>query len=171
MTPALPDNANTDGKRAQRIVEAMMAEDAFSRWLGIEVVAIEPGSATLKMTVRPEMVNGFDLCHGGITFSLADSAFAFASNGRGRLALALDANIAFPARVVPDDVLTARAEEVSVTNRTGVYTVAVTNQEGNVVAVLRGTVYRTSVEYGDDGAFVASDRDPAERRSKNQRRS
>lgn len=142
-----------DDERARRIVDGMLARDAFSRWLGIRVLRVEAGRAEIEMTVRAEMVNGFEMCHGGITFSFADSAFAFASNGRGRLALALDAGISLTARVMPGDVLAARAEEVSVTNRIGVYNVTVTNQHDAVVGAFRGTVYRTHREYAPDGAL------------------
>ncbi|QXD16254.1 hydroxyphenylacetyl-CoA thioesterase PaaI [Rhodocaloribacter litoris] len=129
--------------RAERIVAQMMARDAFSRWLGIEVLAVAPGRARLRMTVREEMLNGFAVAHGGVTYALADSALAFASNTRGRVALALENSIFYPAPVHAGDVLTAVAEEISAANRVAAYDVTVTRADGTKVAVFRGTVYRT----------------------------
>lgn len=121
----------------------MMAEDAFSQWLGIEVVDIKPGYAKLEMQVRPEMVNGFNVAHGGIAFSLADSALAFASNSYGRVALALGNNISFTKKVAPGDRLTATTEELSLGRRIAVYNINVMNQDDKKVALFRGTVFRT----------------------------
>jgi acyl-CoA thioesterase len=134
-------------KLALRVVDRMLEKDEFSKWLGIEVIKITPGYAELKMVIRKEMLNGFHTCHGGITFSLADSALAFASNNHGRIAVALEAGIAFPTPVVEGDMLTAIAEEQSKGNSIGVYNVSVTNQSGVKVGVFRGTVYRTKKEY------------------------
>ncbi len=92
----------------------MMADDAFSQWLGIEVIEISPGFAKLKMEVRDEMVNGFNVSHGGIAFSLADSALAFASNSYGRVAVAMENNISFIKKVMAGDTLTAETEELSI---------------------------------------------------------
>ncbi len=125
----------------------MFANDPFSRWLGIEIVEVDAGRVMLKMKVRREMLNGFGVCHGGIAFSLADSAFAFASNTHGRVSLALDASISYPVKVLEGDVLTAVAEEESLTHRIGIYTITVTNQNGEKVALFRGTVYRTDKPY------------------------
>jgi len=128
---------------AERIVSAMMAKDAFSQWLGIEVVDIRPRNATVRMTVREEMVNGFGVCHGGIAFSLADSALAFASNTHGRLTVAVENTISYPKAISPGDVLTASAEEESATNRLGFYRVTVRRADDEIVALFRGTVYKT----------------------------
>ncbi len=132
---------------AQKVVSKMLEHDEFSKWLGIEVLNISPGYSKLKMKIRKEMLNGFHTCHGGITFSLADSALAFASNNHGRVAVALETSIAFPAPVVEGDELTAIAEEQSKGNSVGVYNVSVINQAGVKVGVFRGTVYRTKKEY------------------------
>lgn len=121
----------------------MMADDAFSRWLDIEVVKIKPGFAKLQMQVREEMVNGFSVSHGGIAFSLADSALAFASNSYGRVALALENNISFMKKVMSGDRLTATTEELSLGNRIAVYNVTISNQSDETVARFRGTVFRT----------------------------
>lgn len=126
------------------IVNKMMETDAFSQWLGIKILASEKGSCKLQMEVRPEMCNGFGIIHGGITFSLADSALAFASNAHGRLSVALECSISYPNAVNVGDVLTAEATEVSLTNKIGIYNISVTNQKGEVVGVFKGSVYRTS---------------------------
>lgn len=128
---------------AERVVAGMMASDAFSRWLGVEVLEVRPRAATTRMTVRAEMVNGFGVCHGGVTFSLADSALAFASNGHGNVTVSIENSITYPAPVHVGDVLTARAEEESSTARLAFYRVTVEDQRGTTVALFRGTVYRT----------------------------
>ena len=115
----------------------MMAEDAMSQWLGIEVVSVAPGECVASMTVREEMVNGFRIAHGGITFSLADSAFAFASNSRGRKSMSIECSINHLAQVSIGDRLTAVATESSVSNKLGVYHVEVTDQEDKKVFDLR----------------------------------
>ena len=135
---------------AERIVSAIMAKDAFSQWLGIEVVDIRPRNSTVRMTVRDEMVNGFGVCHGGIAFSLADSALAFASNTHGRMTVAVENTIAYPKAISPGDVLTANAEEESATNRLGFYRVTVRRADDEVVALFRGTVYKTHRAFFSD---------------------
>jgi acyl-CoA thioesterase len=132
--------------RAARLVATMLASDAFSRWLGVELVAIAPGACTVRMAVRAEMLNGFGVCHGGVTFSLADSALAFASNTHGRVTVSVENVISYPAPVSAGDVLTAVAEEESAGNRLAFYRVTVRKQDGTAVALFRGTVYRTSRE-------------------------
>ncbi|MGE5102098.1 MAG: PaaI family thioesterase [Deltaproteobacteria bacterium] len=131
---------------ADRVVSAMMAKDAFSRWLGIELVEVRPRGVTATLTVRNDMLNGFGVCHGGVTFSLADSALAFASNTHGRLTVSIENSITYPARIVEGDVLTAVAEEEGATNRLGFYRVTVRRAE-DIVALFRGTVYKTSQEF------------------------
>ena len=132
-----------DQALAERVVADMMAKDAFSQWLGINVVEIRPSGATVRMTVREEMVNGFGVCHGGIAFSLADSALAFASNTHGRLTVSIENSITYPKAIAPGDVLTARAEQESSSNRLAFFRVAVTRADDEVVALFRGTVYKT----------------------------
>lgn len=121
----------------------MMADDAFSRWLGIEILDVKPGHVTLSMLVRPEMTNGFNVSHGGIAFSLADSALAFASNSYGRVALALENNISYVRQINAGDILTVSTEEISMGNRIGVYSIIIVNQDGTKAAAFRGTVFRT----------------------------
>ena len=129
--------------KARRLVDAMLARDAYSAWLGLEVVEVRPGACTVRMTVRDEMTNGFGVCHGGVTFSLADSALAFACNTRGGLTMSIENAIGYPAPARPGDVLTAVAEEESGGRRVRFYRVSVTNARGEPVAHFRGTVYDT----------------------------
>jgi len=136
-----------DNALAKKVVDHMYDNDLFSQWLGIERVKIEQGHCILKMKVRQEMVNGFGIAHGGIAFSFADSALAFASNAYGRLSVALDCSINFSVAVKIGDELTAIANELSLTNKTGTYLIEITNQRNEKVAFFKGTVYRTSKEY------------------------
>lgn len=129
------------------IVNKMMETDAFSQWLGIKILSSTKGACKLQMEIRPEMCNGFGIIHGGITFSLADSALAFASNAHGRLSVALECSISYPIAVNVGDVLTAEATEVSLTNKIGIYNIPVTNQNNEIVGVFKGSVYRTSKEW------------------------
>lgn len=141
----------SDGTReqeqAEAIVRLMVARDEFSRWLGITVVETAPRRSVCRMTVRTEMTNGFGVCHGGVTYALADSALAFACNTHGRVTMAIENSIGYPAVVSVGDVLTATAVEETATNRLGFYSVKVTNQGGTVVATFRGTVFRTQIEH------------------------
>lgn len=132
-----------EGELAERVVEGMLAADGFSRWLGVELMAIAPRTATLRMVVRPDMLNGFGVCHGGVTFSLADSALAFASNTHGRVTMSIENAIGYPAPARAGDVLTACAREESANGPLAFYRVDVTNGDGAPVAHFRGTVYRT----------------------------
>jgi len=128
---------------ANQVVNKMMHDDAFSQWLGIEILSIAEGHAKIRMTLREEMLNGFGVIHGGIAFSLADSAFAFACNNRNNLSVALDTNITFTKATKPGDVLTAEAKELHNGRSTGLYLVTVTNQPGEQVALFKGTCFRT----------------------------
>jgi len=127
----------------QQVVNHMMDHDAFSQWMGIEVIEIREGYSKIKMTIRQEMVNGFGIVHGGLPFSLADSAFAFACNNRNNLSVALDVTITFMKAVNIGDVLTAEAKEVHNGRSTGVYLITVTNQKNEQVALFKGTCFRT----------------------------
>lgn len=131
-------------KLAETSVRTMYEGDAFSRWLGIEVLAVRPHYAKLRMNVRKDMLNGFEVCHGGVTFSFADSALAFASNTHGNITVSIENNIVYPARVLEDDVLIAVAQKIHVGNRIATYNVTVAKESGEGVAHFRGTVYRTN---------------------------
>jgi len=128
---------------AQQVVDHMMQHDLFSQWLGISVQEVREGYSKIEMTVRPEMINGFGIVHGGIAFSLADSAFAFACNNRNNLSVALDTSINFTKSTQPGDVLTAEAKELHNGRSTGLYLITVTNQHGQQVALFKGTCFRT----------------------------
>ncbi len=126
---------------AERVRDCMLLNDRASRMLGLQVTAVGPGSCTACMTVRDDMLNGHDICHGGLITTLADSAFAFACNAYNELTVAsgFDVNLMAPARL--GDVLTAQCSEQAKAGRTGVYDVLVTNQQGQRVAVFRGRSY------------------------------
>jgi acyl-CoA thioesterase len=121
----------------------MMQHDRFSQWLGIEVMEVREGYSKIKMTLRDEMLNGFHVIHGGIAFSLADSAFAFACNNRNNLSMALDTSITFTKATLPGDVLTAEAKELHNGRSTGLYLITITNQKNEQVALFKGTCFRT----------------------------
>ena len=129
---------------ATDVVTHMMEKDLFSQWLGIDVLDIKEGYSKIKMTVRKEMINGFNIVHGGIAFSLADSAFAFACNNRNNLSVALDTSINFTKPVHVGDELTAEAEEIHNGRSTGLYQVTITNQKNHRVALFKGTCFRTA---------------------------
>ena len=121
-----------------------MQHDRFSQWLGIEVLQVSEGYSKIKMTVREEMINGFGIVHGGIAFSLADSAFAFACKNRNVLSVALDTSINFLKPVHVGDVLLAEAKELHNGKSTGLYHITINNQNEHVVAVFKGTCFRTN---------------------------
>lgn len=131
-------------KTANEVVAHMMQHDLFSKWLGIEVKEIKEGYSQIQMEVRSEMINGFGIVHGGVAFSLADSAFAFACNNRNVLSVALDTSINFLKPVHPGDILTAEAKELHNGKSTGLYHVTISNQKEHVVAVFKGTCFRTN---------------------------
>jgi acyl-CoA thioesterase len=128
---------------ANAVVAHMMEHDLFSQWLGIVVLEIKEGYSKIKMTVRPEMINGFGIVHGGIAFSLADSAFAFACNNRNVLSVALDTSINFIKPVHVDDVLVAEVKELHNGKSTGLYHITITNQKNHEIAIFKGLCYRT----------------------------
>ena len=127
---------------AERAAQAMWSNDRASRGLGMRIVAVGPGVATLSMPVRPDMLNGHALCHGGFIFALADSAFAFACNSYNLVTVASGCSIEFIAPAREGDVLTAIAQERSASGRTGVYDIEVTNQRGEKIALFRGKSHR-----------------------------
>lgn len=136
-------NSENDLK-AKKVVEHMMEHDLFSQWLGIKVMEIKEGYSKITMTIRKEMINGLGIVHGGVAFSMADSAFAFACNNRNVLSVALDTSINFLKPVHVDDVLIAEAKELHNGKSTGLYHITISNQHNNVVAVFKGTCYRTN---------------------------
>lgn len=131
----------TPQQLAEFVRDGMYANDRASQGLGLQVTAIGPGSASVTMTVREDMLNGHAICHGGFIATLADSAFAFACNAYNELTVASGFSIDLMAPARLGDVLTARCAEVSKAGRTGVYDVEVTNQRGERLAVFRGRSY------------------------------
>jgi acyl-CoA thioesterase len=129
---------------AEKVVDTMYSKDWFSQWLGIERITIELGHCVLRMKVRKDMLNGFAIAHGGITYSLADSALAFASNSHGRKAVSVETSISYTEQLHEGDIITATAEESKLSNKIGIYHITVTNQKNEKVAFFKGTVYRTS---------------------------
>ncbi len=133
------DTAPADAQRlAEAAAEVMMGSDRAARRLGIHVVAVAPGRSVLRMIVRREMLNGHDMGHGGMTFTLADTAFAYACNSHNQSAVAQTAQVTFLRPTRAGDVLTATAEEISLGRRSGIYDVTVVNQRDEKVAVFRG---------------------------------
>jgi acyl-CoA thioesterase len=127
----------------RQVVDRMMQEDRFSRWLGVEVLEVSEGYSRIHMTIREEMLNGFGIVHGGVPFSLADSAFAFACNNRNNISVALDTNMSFIKPLHPGDTVTAEAREVHNGRSTGVYLITLTNQREEQVGLFKGTCFRT----------------------------
>lgn len=125
----------------------MFDNDHMSQWLGIRRLQDGPGISVLEMTVRAEMLNGFSIAHGGVTYSLADSALAFASNSHGIQSVSIETSISHVAPVKEGDVLKTEVNEVNLTRSTGLYYITVKNQEGKAVAHFKGTVYRTGKEW------------------------
>jgi len=128
--------------QAEAVGRELYARDPASQALGIALLEIRPGYARMRMTVRPDMVNGHDLCHGGLIFTLADSTFAFACNSHNHATVAQGASIEFLASGRLGDLLTAEGIERQATGRTGVYDIAVTNQDGRTIALFRGKSFR-----------------------------
>ena len=134
---------------AQAVAVKMLERDRASEKLGIKLTSIGTGSAVLSMKVQSDMLNGHGICHGGIVFTLADTAFAFACNSRNIKTVALTGSINFVSAAQEGDLLTARAVELSLLGRTGVYDITVVNQHGASVAHFRGTSYGTSCQVLD----------------------
>ena len=135
---------NTNDKTAIAVVEELMNRDSFSRWLGIKVLEVREGYSKIQMEIRDEMINGFGIAHGGVPFSLADSAFAFACNNRNNLSVAWDTSITFTKSSKLWDTLTAEAKELHNGKSTGLYLVTITNQRNEQVALFKGTCFRTA---------------------------
>jgi acyl-CoA thioesterase len=126
------------------VLDIMLERDRFSAWLGLVIDEIGAGYCKLHYTIREDMLNGFDIVHGGILFSAADSAFAFACNSHGRITVALDVTITFTRPGKAGDRMTVEAKEVYLGNKTSVYDIRTSNEAGQLVALFKGTAYRTS---------------------------
>ena len=132
---------------AKKVVDKMMNGDSFSHWLGIEVVEVSEGFCKLQMKVRDEMMNGFNIAHGGISYSLADSCLAFAANSDGIQSLSIETSISHTKKVESGDVLTATSKGINNSSKTAMYNIEITNQHNIEIAHFKGTVYRTSKEW------------------------
>ncbi len=128
------------------IPKKMLELDAFSQWLGIEIVEVKEGYCKVQMTIREDMLNSMKKAHGGITFSLADTAFGFASNTHGRKAVSVECSINHIEALEAGDIITAESEVKSLKNKLGFYNVEVKKQD-DLVALFKGVVYRTSAEW------------------------
>ena len=137
------NSPNSANDVAQHVGQAMMANDKTSQALGMRLTHISPGTAHLEMLIRPDMLNGFDTCHGGMITTLADSAFGFACNSYNQRTVASGLSVDFVAPAFEGDLLTARASEVCLQGRSGVYDVMVFNQNADCIAVFRGRSHRT----------------------------
>lgn len=124
------------------IVDKMMEKDFFSQWMGIKRLAERQGHCQLMMSIRPEMCNGFGIAHGGITYAFADSALAFASNSHGRHAVSIETSISHIKPLRPGDSIIATAQEKNITNSLGIYEVTIEKENGELVALFKGTVFR-----------------------------
>lgn len=134
----------TKKELATKVVDQMMENDFYSQWLGIERIEDDAGKSVLQMKIRREMLNGFGIAHGAITFALADSALAFACNSHGRQAVSIETSISHTKSVQEGEILRAYAEEESLSHKIGFYKVKIERTNGEIVALFKGTVYRTS---------------------------
>lgn len=134
---------------AIQIADSMLAADTFSRWLGVRIIGIQPGKCHATLQVTPDMCNGFGVAHGGIAFSLADSACSFAVNAHGRKAMSVDTSISQFKAIQPGDVLHCYATEESLGKKIGVYRAEVLNQDEVRIAVFKGTYYRSEKKWGE----------------------
>jgi len=128
--------------KVKMIGDRMMEKDLFSQWLGIERLEEREGYSKLKMTIRPEMCNGFEIAHGGISFAFADSALAFASNSHGRQAVSIETSISHIKPLRSGDTIIATAIEKNLSNSIGIYEVSINKESGELVALFKGTVFR-----------------------------
>ncbi|MEN8929480.1 MAG: hotdog fold thioesterase [Flavobacteriales bacterium] len=133
--------------KASKIIDKMFLNDPFSQWLGIKRIEEKEGAVVLELTVRKEMLNGFGIAHGGITYSLADSALAFSANGYGIQSVSIETSISHTKSVKEGDVLRTKVTEESLTSKIGIYTIHIYNQANVNVALFKGTVYRTGKEW------------------------
>jgi acyl-CoA thioesterase len=134
-------------KTPREIFDLMYNNDPFSKFLGMQLIEINEGFCKLEMKVTNDMLNGFNIAHGGITYSLADSALAFASNSRGIQSVSIETSINHLSKVVEGDTLTAISEEKNLTGRTALYLINIINQNNKAVALFKGIVFRTGKEW------------------------
>jgi len=140
---------NNIDDQSQAIIQGLYKKDRFSKWLDINITEISAGQCTCSMVVREEMLNGFGILHGGVTFAMADSVLAFAANSYGRLSVALRGSISFVRQVRVGELLVAKAKEEYIGSRTGLYRIDINNEKGETVAFFDGTVYRTNQQINE----------------------
>jgi acyl-CoA thioesterase len=133
--------------KTAKILQRMLEKDTFSKWLGLEVTEFREGYCKLQYIVRAEMINGHGGVHGGIIFSAADSAFAFACNSQNIISVALDVHITFVRYAKSGDLLTVEANELHLGKKISVYDISTKNAAGELIAAFKGTAYRTGKEF------------------------
>jgi acyl-CoA thioesterase len=132
---------------ASKIVNKMMSNDSFSKWLGIEIIELSEGFCKLQVKIRDDMTNGFKIAHGGISYSLADSALAFASNSYGFKSLTIESSINYFKKVNSGDILSAVTNEINKTEKIANYSIVVSNQNNEEIANFNGKVHRTKQQW------------------------
>ena len=132
---------------SKKVIEKMMSGDAFSQWLGIELLESAPGFCKIQLKVREEMTNGFNITHGGISYSLADSCLAFAANSYGTQSVSIETSISHTKKVESGDLLIATSKELNKSKKTALYSITISNQDNIEIAHFKGTVYRTGKEW------------------------
>ena len=132
---------------SKKVIEKMMSGDAFSQWLGIELLESAPGFCKIQLKVREEMTNGFNIAHGGISYSLADSCLAFAANSYGTQSVSIETSISHTKKVESGDLLIATSKELNKSKKTALYSITIRNQDNIEIAHFKGTVYRTGKEW------------------------
>ena len=135
---------------AQKIADAMMLEDGFSNWLGLRIISIIPGHCQIQMQITPAMLNGFGIAHGGIVFSVCDSACSFAVNAHGRRSMSVESSISQFKAVQPGDVLNCYVKEESLGKKLGVYSAEIINQDEMKIAIFKGTYYRSDKKWFEE---------------------
>src|SRR5579872_2069580 len=130
----------------EEVLQIMLKRDRFTEWLGLQITEIGKGYCKLQYRIAQNMMNGFDNVHGGVLFSAADSAFAFACNSYGHLTVALDASVSFTKPAKTGELMTVEAGEVFLGNKIGIYDVRTTNENNELIALFKGTAYRTSTK-------------------------
>ncbi len=138
-----------------KLLAVMQEKDTFSKWLGVQVDEYREGYCKLHYTIRADMLNGFGIVHGGVVFSGADCAFAYACNSHGQLSVALDVHISFIRAAKEGDLLTVEASEIHTGNKTSFYNITTTDENGKIISVFKGTAYRTGKNVHGAGALSA----------------
>lgn len=136
--------------KGREVVDYMMENDAFSQWLGIKVIDVTEGGSILEFTVRPEMLNGFYILHGGVSYSVADSALAFAANSHGIQSVSIETSISHTKPAKAGEKIKAIATEINRTTKIAIYSVELLNEKNDKIALFKGTVYRTGKEWKRD---------------------